>query len=134
MITISKEKEASGKHKLWDVNNAIIKDCIMRILKKSNGEIVPTNIMVAKETGLTVTTVRKHFSAMKFEPVNHPLRVLTDEVILNIYKLSKTNSQSQKLWLQVMEGWNESVDLRVLEVPPIIVKRATNESTEKKDN
>jgi predicted transcriptional regulator len=129
MIKIAKNKREK-RHKTRDVNHARIKAYILKVLQESNGEVIPSNIMIAKALGLTEQTVKKHFAALRFEPVVHPLRVLTDEVIYNIYKLSATNSASQKLWLQVMEGWSESLDVKVVEVPSIIVKKAGRKDEE----
>jgi len=96
----------SSKNITWEVNHRIISDSYLKLIKKLGRK--PTYEEVVRDTGISRATLQKHIAELKFEPQKHPLRILTDEVILSIYKSAiKGSSASQKLWFMLMEGWNE---------------------------
>ena len=101
-----KKLSNSGKNITWEVNHRIIMDSYLKLIKKLGRK--PTYEEVVQDTGISRATLQKHIAELKFEPQKHPLRILTDEVILSIYKSAqKGSSASQKLWFMLMEGWNE---------------------------
>ena len=68
----------------------------------------PTYQEVADDCRLSRNTVDKHIKSLKFDGLKHPLRILTDDVILAIAATARAGSSaSQKLWMQIMEGWTE---------------------------
>lgn len=90
----------------WQVNHGLIKKAFYTFIK---GDGRPPSIaQVAEKVGMQPDTVANHLKHLKFDPVEHPLRILTDDVLLGIAQSAQAgNSGSQKLWLQVMEGWSE---------------------------
>jgi len=66
-----------------------------------------------------VDTICKHLQELRFEPTEHPLRVLSDNVLLNIYNASKKSPASQKLWFQLMEGYVEKSQVEGGEGKPL---------------
>lgn len=102
--TIEKGKRRNNN---WEANHAAIRDAYVRLIADLLRR--PTVPEVVQMCGLNYETVRKHINALKFEPIAHPLRVLTDDVLLAVVQGAKDgNAASQKLWFQVMEGWRES--------------------------
>lgn len=92
----------------------IIKDYVVRKLKSNKDLHKITYKEIAEATGLSETTVRMHYKKIEFKPLESPLRELTPYVILNIYNNSKRSAASQKLWMQIMEGWNEEYTINQL--------------------
>lgn len=123
-LTDTSPKASHPNHKIWKTNHAIIKECVLRVIEESKGTVIPTVSMVAKLVNMSEPTVKKHLRNLKFEPSHHPLRVLTDEVLYNIYLNSKTSSRAAELWLKVMEGWSDTFNLKIQEIPLIVMKRA----------
>ena len=94
------------KNTTWELNHSIIRDSYVNLIK--NFKRKPTQNEVAIETKLSRNTIQKHISILKFEPHKHPLRILTDDVIMSIANSAMDGSHgSQKLWMQIMEGWTE---------------------------
>ena len=95
----------SGRNNTWELNHAIIRDSYVKLIKKLKRK--PTYPEVAEDSKLSETTIKKHIDTLKFEPHKHPLRVLTEDVLLNIANCSRKNAASQKLWMQLFEGFSE---------------------------
>lgn len=89
-------------------NHTLIKKAYVTLIAKDGGEFgCPSISDIAKETGLNYSTVQRHYENITFEPKRHPLRALTDDVLLAIARGAIAGvPASQKLWMQVMEGWN----------------------------
>lgn len=102
-----KEKEIEEKRNItWEANHRILYETYLRLIKKTRR--CPTYDEIEKATGFSRATISKHIKELKFIPEEHPLRVLTDDVVLSIYDAAKKGkSLSQKLWMQVIEGWVE---------------------------
>ena len=101
---------AKKKHNItWQRNQALIAETYIKL--GSDLGRCPTIREIALKLKVSKTTIEKHIKELEFEPMTSPLRALTPDVLLNIYKLTKTQSASQKLWLQVMEGWKEVKEL-----------------------
>ncbi|CAB4218766.1 hypothetical protein UFOVP1596_41 [uncultured Caudovirales phage] len=106
------EKSDPEKNKKWQENQILIRDAILSFLKLNVR--APTLKELAEETKLSVNTIHKHYATIKFESTNNPLRALTPDVIASIaVSARKGSSASQKLWMQLMEGWVEKQDLNV---------------------
>jgi len=106
-IKPKKEPEEEERRNItWEANHKILYDAYLRIIKKTRR--CPTYDEIQKETGFGRKTISNHIKELKFIPEEHPLRVLTNDVILSIYEAAKKGkSLSQKLWMQVIEGWVE---------------------------
>ncbi|NQU87294.1 MAG: hypothetical protein HQ541_16190 [Mariniphaga sp.] len=101
-----KELGKSGKNITYDLNHQIIRDSYVKLIK--NLKRKPTIAEVSKDCNLSHNTIDKHIKELKFNPLKHPLRILSDDVILSIVNSAKKGSSaSQKLWMQICEGWTE---------------------------
>ncbi len=110
------DEKAEGKdeevkrRKHWDTNHKLIKDAYLLIVKEEGR--APTMTEVSKRVNLSYKTVDRHMKELKFDPLQHPARILTEEVLLAIAKSAqKGRSASQKLWMQLVEGWVEKQDI-----------------------
>jgi len=119
------------KNTTWELNHSIIRDSYVNLIK--NFKRKPTQNEVAIETKLSRNTIQKHISILKFEPHKHPLRILTDDVIMSIANSAMDGSHgSQKLWMQIIEGWSErqvikhegQIDLKIVRAK--LIERLTN--------
>ena len=100
----------SGRNITWDLNHQIIRDSYVNLIREL--ERKPTYEEVAKDSKLSINTIKKHIKELKFDPLKHPLRVLTDDILISIAKSAKEGSYaSQKLWMQVCEGWSEKQEI-----------------------
>jgi hypothetical protein len=96
----------------WLKNQAIIQQSYVDLIKELKR--CPTSKEVSESTGLSICTIKNHVKELKFQPLENPLRVLTDDVIVAIYSSTRMgNSGSQKLWMQIMEGWKESSNVNL---------------------
>lgn len=94
------------KNNTWELNHAIIRDCYVKLI--GNLKRKPTYDEVSKDINLSVNTIKKHIDTLQFDPQKHPLRILSDNVLMAIYDSAiKGNTGSQKLWMQLCEGWSE---------------------------
>ena len=96
----------SGKNITYEINHSLIHDSYVKLIKELKRK--PTIAEVAKDCNLSHNTIDSHIKDLKFDPLKHPLRVLTEDVILSIASSAKSGSAaSQKLWMQICEGWTE---------------------------
>ena len=96
----------SGKNITWELNHSIIRDSYVKLIGKLKRK--PTIDEVANDCNLSHNTIDKHIKSLKFNPLKHPLRMLTDDVLISIVNsCKKGKSASQKLWMQLIEGWSE---------------------------
>lgn len=116
-------KEQAKRNKGWEDNHAAITEAFLKLvglkkrrptLEEVRDEIKrkadPGEIKTVKTLG--IDTICKHLQELEFEPTAHPLRIFTDQVILAIARSAiKGSSASQKLFMQVMEGWREGQEL-----------------------
>jgi len=103
-------KGEKKKNITWEANQKLLQETYVRLLQSLKR--CPTIAEITKETKLSRKTIQLHIKELNFEPVEHPLRVLTNDVIASIYGSSrKGSSASQKLWMQIMEGWREKTDI-----------------------
>jgi predicted transcriptional regulator len=111
-----------------EANQALIHDTYVALIVQHKRQPIAREI--AQACGLTTKTIYKHLAELKFDPIAHPLRVLTDSVVISVYMSArKGNTSAQKFWFQLMEGWveNSSVDLGF---PEFAVIKPTIKSTE----
>ncbi len=105
--------KVSGKKRrnvTWCMNQALIQKAYIRLLARLRR--CPTIVEVSDYLNISTRTIDSHVKAMKFDKIKTPLRALTPDVLVAVYKASKKGkSASQKLWFQVVEGWKEGVDL-----------------------
>ena len=94
------------KNITWELNHSIIRDSYVNLIQSLKRK--PTYKEVSEKCGLSEMTIKKHIKTLKFVPLKHPLRILTDDVIISIVSSSKNgSSSSQKLYMQLLEGWSE---------------------------
>ena len=105
-----KKLTESCKNITWEVNQAIIQDAYIKLIMSLKR--CPTLKQVSDEVKLSITTLKKHVDRLEFKPLKNPLRSLTPDVLVSIYNSAlKGSSASQKLWMQIMEGWAERQEL-----------------------
>lgn len=93
----------------WETNHEMLRVSFLKLLKKKGS--MPTSYELAEATGLSRSAVVEHYKHLKFEPQAHQSRALTNDIILAVAQSAKRgNSQAQKLWFQIMEGWKESIN------------------------
>ena len=104
---MAKEKlSESCKNITWEINHQIIRDAYVTLI--ASLERKPTYKEVSEDCGLSINTIKKHIDELKFNPVKSPLRILTEDVIMSIANSALEGSHgSQKLWMQILEGWSE---------------------------
>ena len=109
-----KEKEKTPARADQERNAASIRDAVLKLLKQNKGR-TPTFSEIAKETGLHYNTVANHWDKLDFMSSlskGNPLKALSGDVLLGIYKSAMNGSAaSQKLWFQIVEGWNEKKEI-----------------------
>ena len=121
----------SDKNITWDLNHRIIRDSYMKLIKKNQRR--PTIKEVSKDCNLSMTTINKHLKNLQFDPLKHPLRILSDDVLLAIASSAKDGSSaSQKLWMQICEGWSEKQEIMHGMTPTLtdLVKKYRDERKE----
>ncbi len=94
-------------------NKETIKQAVLDYITEHKGKKAPTTDIIAQITGLSYKTVQTYFKELDFKTMVTPMRALTPLVLNNIYNLSHKSVSAQKLWMQVVEGWNERLDLNV---------------------
>ena len=110
-----KELPESNKNITWDLNHQIIRDAYVKLIGSFKRK--PTYQEVSNDCNLSIKTIKKHIDTLKFDPLKHPLRILTDDVILAIAASARNGSSaSQKLFMQICEGWTEKT---INEIPGI---------------
>ncbi len=104
------EAKALKRRKDYEINHKIIRKAYIDMI---NSEArCPTVEEVAQYTHLGRATVERHLNNLTFAFENHPLRVLTEDVIIAIYNSAlEGGAAAQKLWVQLMESWSEKTIL-----------------------
>jgi len=109
------EEELTGEPKKrsdWERNHELIRNAYVDAIKEL--ERKPTISHISRVVGMTWHVVAAHLDSIENDLSKHPLRVLTEDMILAVAKAArKGNPQSQKLWFQIMEGWTEKTNLDV---------------------
>ncbi len=101
-----KKLAESCKNITWQLNQALIQDAYIKLIKELRR--CPTLLEISKEVNLSINTLKKHVDELKFEPLKDLMRTLTPDVVMAIANSArKGSSASQKLWMQIMEGWAE---------------------------
>lgn len=108
----TKDKQTGG---LQSINHELIRQAVYDYLEENKGKKAPSYETISKMTGLSYHTVLRHFKELDFKSMITPMRALTPLVLNNIYNLSRKSPAAQKLWMQVVEGWSEKLDLAVQE-------------------
>ncbi len=103
-------KKSKPARKDWTEHHAKIRDEYIKLV--SIHKRCPTLQELSNGTKYTILTIRRHLSELKFEAIKSDMRVLTPDVLLAIANTAKKgSSSSQKLWLQVVEGFSEQSDI-----------------------
>jgi len=105
-------EKTKTRNRTYRANHKKIRDAYLKLIEKNKR--CPTVAQIMSETKLSDTAIETHIKEMEFEPQNDLMRSLTPDVLLSIYESAKAGkSASQKLWLQVMEGFREGVDVQL---------------------
>ncbi len=105
-----KELAKSCKNITWQVNQALIQNAYIKLIEDL--ERCPTLYEISQEVNLSINTLKKHVDELKFEPLKDLMRTLTPDVVMAIANSArKGSSASQKLWMQIMEGWTERTEI-----------------------
>lgn len=93
-----------------EFNGVLIAEEFVKFLRDNNRR--PTYKELAKITKLSEKTIQRHVQTLRFEPNESLMKVLTDDVILSIYKSALMGSpSSQKLWLQIFAGFKDRISV-----------------------
>lgn len=100
----------STRNITWQKNQAIIQDAYVELIKEKKR--CPTLLEVSNEVNLSMKALELHVKELKFKPSDDLIRTLTPDVVMAIANSArKGSSASQKLWMQIMEGWTEKQEL-----------------------
>ena len=107
----------------WEKYHVVIQEAYVKVIEKKNG-VCPTQVEVQKEIGyISLRVVGEHMRTLRFDPTDHPLRILTDKVLLALCDACcKDRSPAAiKLWMQLFEGFREHSehDVNIREIPAI---------------
>ena len=87
----------------WEENHRKIANAYLELIGQKLRR--PTNQELSAWTGLDVSTVKRHLKELRFEPLNHPARVLTDSLIHKLAQIALDgDTRAISLWFLVMEG------------------------------
>ena len=99
----------------WEYNQALVEEQFLILVAKKRRR--PTIKELMEATGLSKPTIERHMKEIVFTPPKDPMRILTSPVIAGIAMAAiNGNAASQKLWMQIMEGWNEKKEYFVNQV------------------
>jgi hypothetical protein len=94
----------------WLRNQALVQTAYVDLLKELKR--CPTILEVANKVHLSIKAIDNHVKQLKFEPLGDSMRALTPDVVASIYNSArKGQPASQKLWMQIMEGWREKTEV-----------------------
>ena len=111
----------SERNVTYEYNNLLITNSYIKLIDDCGRK--PTYEEIANDCGLHATTVQKHAETLEFKPLIHPLRVLSDKVLIAIYKSAIGGSgASQKLWFMIAEGWQEKSQIEHHGFTPTLVE------------
>ena len=108
-------KTAAERSATWQGHHVRILTAFKKMLDEEGRK--PTLNELKKATKLSVNTIHKHLKFEEFDHTNHPLRILTDSVLVSLAKVAmgggKASVSAARLWMQVMEGWTPKTQLSV---------------------
>lgn len=100
------------KHSTWDVNHVLIQDAFVLLFSKLSRQ--PTQKQISKESGLSQTTVQKHFKELKLESITPFLKIRGDKILNKMAAEGEDgNVAAAKLFLQVVFGWSEKTGINI---------------------
>jgi hypothetical protein len=90
----------------WEANHKLIRGVVLAFIQQLGRK--PTHAEIVEKTQLHRRTVEGHMRRLRFEPQEHVLRVLTDDVILALANRARATGEPKavELWMQIMEGWS----------------------------
>ena len=87
-------------------NKMIIRNAIIEYINEHT--FPPSVVELEKIVKISQQTISEHIKEMDlFESDKVFYKAFTPEVIMNIKEGTKKHPASQKLWMQVVEGWSE---------------------------
>lgn len=95
----------------YDRNLSAIRDAIYAHIIETKGR-APSYTDLSERTGLSYRTIEKRYKEIEFKPMDSYFRLLTPDIIVAIANSAKKGSSaSQKLWMQIIEGWSERTEI-----------------------
>ena len=95
----------------FERNHKKITSAFKRLAKATNE--IPSYDELAAETGLHRDTIYRHFKEYSFEERKQKFKALTDDVIVSLYKMSKTNAHAADIYLKRVEGVGDKLQIDV---------------------
>lgn len=103
---VDKKLADSCKNITWELNHGIIRNTYVDLIKEFKRK--PTYKEISEKCNLSINTIKKHIDTLRFNPLKHPLRIFSDDVLMAIiYSAKNGSTSSQKLYMQLCEGWSE---------------------------
>ena len=110
-VELSGDSATEQRRKDWEESNEEIRAAFLSLIEKGKGK-KPTLDQIAEETGRSAKTVSEHMQTLRYTATTPKYRILTENVLFSIYQTSITgNTAAAKLWMQIVEGWTEKLDL-----------------------
>lgn len=104
-------KNGEIKRADYDRNISAIRDAIYAHIIETKGK-APTYTDLSERTGLSYKTIERRYKEIQFKPMDSYFRLITPDIIVAIANsCKKGNAASQKLWMQIIEGWSERQEL-----------------------
>ena len=105
---MSEDKEK--RKSTWEKNHLIIQDAYVTLFKSLKKP--PSNPQIAKECGLSIPTVQKHFKDLKLDSITPQLKARANRVLHGLAnKAEKGDASSAKLFFQLVFGWSEKTGI-----------------------
>lgn len=102
-----------------DRNLTAIRAAIYAHIVETKGK-APTYSDLAEKTGLSYKTIERRYKEIEFKAIDSYFRLLTPDIIVAIAEAAKKGSSaSQKLWMQVVEGWSETHQIKQIQEQPL---------------
>lgn len=99
------------RNRTWELNDQKIKDAYFSFVDKYHK--VPTYAELKEMTDLSVPTIVKHLDNSKLDDRTRKIKVYTDNVLAKLTELAtKGDIKAIKLYLQVVERWNEKLEVK----------------------
>ena len=105
------------KRRDWERNHEKIRDAFLRLIEAKKR---PTLRALAKEAGFNRTTIEKHIDTLDvLQIATAPVKMLGEEILLSLGRaaLRTGRAAEAKLYMQLVYGWREQLDLGHKNIP-----------------
>src|SRR5690349_16921497 len=99
----TKRKSNTKQRMDWQNNDELISAKFSELLLRH--QKIPSYEDIARALNMNVITIKRHVKKMDFKERFQKMRVLSDKVILNVFKNAATgkNHQFARMWLELFE-------------------------------